>query len=249
MGFVKAFLLLIGLLFFAFIAFLVSVVASVYSPIAPGLKTKLNQILITPFGLFARFIVGIKLEVLNEERLHLHRPMIFFGNHQTGLDLAIIGSVCTDGAVIVGKKEIQKIPIFGWFWKSAGNLLINRANPEEAKAQIAELRQTLIQKNLNLAIFPEGTRSKSGEILPFKKGVFYLAAQTKLPLIPVVCSRLKGKAIWENFELRGGKVIISVLEPIDTKNLQEADLDVFRDQIRVKMIAEYERINALADIE
>jgi 1-acyl-sn-glycerol-3-phosphate acyltransferase len=247
MGYLKGFILLIALFFFALIAFLASLIALIYEPISPGLKNRLNSVFLVPFGIFARWLVGVKLVVLNEERLHLHRPMIFFGNHQSGMDLAVIGSVCTDGAVIVGKKEIQNIPLFGWFWKIAGNLLINRSKTAEAKAQIDGIRNTLIAKNLNLAIFPEGTRSKSGEMLPFKKGVFYMAASTGLPLVPVVCSKLKGKAVWENFELSGGHIVISVLEPIYDAKLHSENLDAFREEVRGKMVAEYDRINALAE--
>ena len=244
---IKALLLLFGLLFFGFIAFLACVFAKLTGPLFPNLPSKLNLIFIKPFGAWTRRVVGIKQIILNEDRLHLHRPMIFFGNHQSALDLAIIGSVCTEGAVVIGKKEIKNIPLFGWYWKAAGNLLLDRGNPTTARAQMEAIRNELISKRLNLAVFPEGTRSKSGEILPFKRGVFHMAASTRLPMVPVVCSRMKGKAIWENFELKGGHVIISVLEPIDTTNLDMNDLSKVSDEMRNKIIVEYDRINLLAE--
>ena len=133
MGYVKGILLGIALFFFGLIAFLISLIVMLTGPLTAGLRPYLNLIFLLPFGWFARTLVGVKLTVLNRERLYLHRPMIFFGNHQSGLDLAVIGVTCTTGTVIVGKKEIQNIPLFGWYWKTAGNLLINRSKPAEAK--------------------------------------------------------------------------------------------------------------------
>jgi 1-acyl-sn-glycerol-3-phosphate acyltransferase len=246
MGFLKAVLLALGLVFFGFFGFLVGLVLLLLSPIIPGARYWANSFFLKPFGFFARTLVGIRLEVLNPERIHSARPAIFIGNHQSGLDLAIIGSTCPARSVIVGKKEIKSIPVFGWFFWIAGNLLIDRADKANAKGQIEKVRQELGKNQLNLAIFPEGTRSKTGEILPFKRGAFYLAASTGYPIIPVVCSNLKGKAIWERFELSGGKVVISVMPPIETQGIPFSELMQFSEQVRGAMIQEYDRVTVLA---
>jgi lysophosphatidate acyltransferase len=100
---------------------------------------------------------------------------------------------------------------------------------------------------LNLAIFPEGTRSKTGEMLPFKKGAFYMAVATGCPVIPVVCSNLQGKGIWETFQLKGGNVVVSVLPPLETAHLNLSDLGGFTEQVRTLMLQEYARVTQLAD--
>jgi 1-acyl-sn-glycerol-3-phosphate acyltransferase len=158
--------------------------------------------------------------------------------------------------VIVAKKSIQYIPLFGWFFKIAGNLLIDRSKTSDAKRMMNEVEQKLIRDDLNLTVFPEGTRNRSvpdaktgviADLLPFKKGAFFLAANLGLPIIPVVCSSLRGKAIWENFELAGGTVVISVLEPVETKGLSSEQIDQLRESIWKQMATEFLRINALAD--
>ncbi len=247
MGFLKAALLALGLLCFGFIGFVGALLALMLSPLFPGLRFYSNSFFLEPFGWFARRVVGVKLTILNRERIHESRPAIFIGNHQSGLDLAVIGQCCPVRSVIVGKKELKAIPVFGWFFWIAGNLLIDRSNKSSAKAQIEKVRQKLSERNLNLAIFPEGTRSKTGEILPFKRGAFYLAVSTGYPIIPVVCSNLQGKGIWERFQLKGGNVVLSVLPPIETKGLNLSDLSVFSDQVRGKMVEEYARVSALAE--
>jgi len=243
----KGVVLAIGLVTFGCVGFLLSVGALVLSPLFPSLRFYSNSFFLEPFGAFARTLVGIKLTVLNRERIYAARPAIFIGNHQSGMDLAVIGECCPSRSVIVGKRELLFIPVFGWFFWIAGNVLIDRANKTSAKAGIDRVRMKLAQRNLNLAIFPEGTRSKTGEILPFKRGAFYLAASTGYPIIPVVCSNLKGKGIWEQFQLNGGNVVVSVMPPIETQNLNLSDLAGFSERVRQSMIEEYARVCALAD--
>ena len=242
MGFLKALILFLGLLGIGFYAMIVALFR--YG------DPKLNQIFTKPFGKFAQAIVGIKLQILNEDRLQLARPAVVIGNHQTGLDLGLISWACPEGSVIVAKKQIKSIPIFGWFFGAAGNLYIDRSKPIEAKRQMTEMIETLKKKNLNLAIFPEGTRNRGAPgMLPFKKGAFHLAVNTGFPLIPVVCSSLKGKAIWEDFELSGGKVLISVLEPMQTAHLKPNEVFEFQSKVHALMLAEFHRLNAIIEAE
>ena len=247
MSLIKALALLIGLSWFGLIGFLFSVFALGLSFIFPELRYRSNEVFLVPFSHFARWVTGVKLTFLNRERAYSARPAILIGNHQSGLDLAFISQACPSRAVIVGKREITRIPIFGWFFAAAGNLLINRADKSGAKAQIDGVRNQLKKHSLNLAIFPEGTRSRSGEILPFKRGAFYLAVSTGYPVIPVVCSNLKGKAIWETADLRGGNVVISVLPAIETQDLNLSDLAEFSERVRRTMVEEYARVTELAN--
>jgi lysophosphatidate acyltransferase len=241
MGYVKAILLFAALLFFGFCSMILAFFR--------WGDTRLNKTFLQPFAKVAWKIVGIQYEILHHERTEAARPAILVGNHQSALDLAVMGAVCPDRTVIVGKKEIQYIPIFGWFFKGAGNLLIDRSKTKDAKAQMDQIRLTMKEKNLSMAIFPEGTRNRhsAGDdgILPFKKGAFYLAVSTGYPIIPVVASSLKGIGVWENFDLAGGKIIVSILEPIETKNVQASEMEAFKEHVRSLMIQEYKRINAL----
>ena len=214
-------------------------------------NTRLNRVFFKLFGFAARNIVGIKQVVLHEERLYAERPTVIIGNHQTALDLAVIGSLCPTRSVVVAKKEIQYIPLFGWFFRAAGNILIDRSKSDDAKKLINRVTTTLRQQNLNLVVFPEGTRNRHREqdelMLPFKKGAFFLAVNTKLPLVPVVCSTMRGKAVWENFDLAGGILVISVLEPMETKDLAPNQVDAFRNRVRTLMMDELKRLNSLAE--
>ena len=233
-------------MFFGLIAFVLAVLALLVSPIFPNLRYYSNQFFIIPFSRFTRFLLGIKLIILNIERADRHRPVVWIGNHQSALDFALISQGCRGRLVILAKREIKKIPIFGWFFAIAGNVLIDRKNPRAAKAHIDEGRERLRKNNLGLAVFPEGTRSRTSEFLPFKKGAFHVAVSMGFPIVPIVCSSLQGKAIWETTSLGGGHVIVSVLEPIDTKDITLDQVDTFCEQVRNLMLVEYNRINELA---
>jgi 1-acyl-sn-glycerol-3-phosphate acyltransferase len=246
MGSIKALILVLSMLGFGCFAFVCSIPALILSPVFPELRFKLNPLFVKPFSVFARWLVGIKMVILHPERGDSHRPSVMIGNHQSGLDFALISQACPSGYVIVAKKELRNIPIFGWFFWIAGNLLIDRSDKTGAKAAIEQVRERLRKHDLNLAIFPEGTRSKTGEMLPFKKGAFHVAASAGFPLVPVVCSRLSGKAVWETRDLRGGNIVISILEPIETRHLKPQDLPAFMDEVRTRMIREFERVNLLA---
>ena len=103
-----------------------------------------------------------------------------------------------------------------------------------------------MKKNLAASNFPEGTRNKiSNEILlPFKKGAFHIAFSKGIPIVPVVCSSLKGIAVWERFELSGGKVIVKVLDPIETKDIPKNEINAFIERVRNLMQMELNQLNA-----
>lgn len=241
----KALGLVVLLAFFGGIAFLIALPA-----ILTGQRWKfLNQTFLLPFGVCARALVGIRLECWNEENGYRHRPAVCIANHQSGFDLALLGTYCPPATVIVGKKEIASIPFFGWFFRAAGNLMIDRSNPVAAKHALKAMAEEVRAQNLDVAIFPEGTRNTGKQVglLPFKKGSFYLARELKAPIVPYVCSNLRGKGIWESFELQGGKVIISVLEPIPTDDWNDHNMDQKIAEIREKMAREFERISLAAE--
>jgi lysophosphatidate acyltransferase len=248
MGYVKAVLLFFALVGTGFVFAMVS--------IFQWGNATLNRRFMRSFSFWVKKIVGLKFQIENEDRLYLHRPAILTSNHQTGLDLGIIGTLAPPNSVIVAKRELLYIPFFGWMFLAAGNILINRSRSREAKEAITSVIDRLKNKNLNLIIFPEGTRNKGAEdeLLPFKKGMFHLSVQSGFPIIPVVCSSLKRVAIWENYELQGGTVYMSVLMPIfprpipagsptEVRSAENAEVSRLTAEVRALMQAELIRLN------
>ena len=106
-------------------------------------------------------------------------------NHESALDIVLGVAAIPFNIVFLAKKELFRVPIFGWAMNSAGMIKIDRQNPEIARKSVSEAVETLIQSSFSTLIYPEGTRSNGEELLPFKKGGFILAIRTQLPVVPI----------------------------------------------------------------
>jgi lysophosphatidate acyltransferase len=125
-------------------------------------------------------------------------------------------------------------------------LFIDRANSRDSRERVNQLAEVIVKRNLDVSIFPEGTRNKKadGKLLPFKKGAFHIAFAKGLPIIPVVCSNLGGIAVWETFDLAGGDVWVKVLDPIETKDIPQKEINLFMENVRNLMQKELDVLNA-----
>ncbi len=167
---------------------------------------------------------GIRLRVIGAENARAPRPAVFLFNHQSQFDVIILPKVLEGGVTGIGKKELTKNPIFGPLMRFVGVTFIDRANTTQAKAALAPVVQTL-RGGLSIAVAPEGTRSYTPGIGPFKKGAFHIAIQAGVPVIPVVI-RNAGEINWRNSMIaRKGTVDVAILPPIDVSDWNPNDLD------------------------
>ncbi|MEV0075971.1 1-acylglycerol-3-phosphate O-acyltransferase [Nocardia neocaledoniensis] len=168
--------------------------------------------------------IKVRLRVVGAEHARAPRPAVFLFNHQSQFDVIIVPKVL-DGAVTgIGKKELAKHPLFGPLMRFVGVTFIDRANTERAKAALAPVVSTL-RDGLSIAVAPEGTRSYTPGVGPFKKGAFHIAVQAGVPVIPVVI-RNAGEIAWRDSPIaRSGVVDVAVLPPIDVSGWDPADMD------------------------
>lgn len=199
------------------------------------------------YGPVARAIMGIRIHLEGAEHLAI-RPATFVINHQSGLDMATLQAAYPPGAVIIGKKELRRIPVFGLMFEAFGNVLIDRQDRKNAlsglNAAVAEMKK----RNLSSWIFPEGTRNPSGEgLLPFKKGAFYMAIQSGSPVVPIVCSRLERLVNFERRYARAGNMVIRVLPPIESKGLAVNQVERLLEETRGRMLAALAEVSREAE--
>ena len=159
-------------------------------------------------------MMGWRLDVANRDRLDSARPCVFVANHQSFLDVVTFGSIFPKRTVSAGKREIGKIPIFGWFYRLSGNLVIDRSDPRGARGSLEEAARTIGREQLSVWFMPEGHRNRGAELLPFKTGAFRLALAAGVPIVPVVAEPLAVIADTERRLARPGVLRVSVLEPI-----------------------------------
>ncbi len=129
------------------------------------------------------FFSGIDVSIKGTENIP-DPPCIFMCNHQSALDIYSLLACLPLSFRWVAKRQLFNIPFFGWAMKKAGYISLDRENPREALKAI-EKAAAKIREGTNIIVFPEGTRSVDGVLLPFKKGVFSLAIQAGVPVVPV----------------------------------------------------------------
>lgn len=138
-------------------------------------------------GAIARVVLAllrIRIRLRGAEHLVPGQRYIVMGNHVSFMDIFFFAAAYPLAPVAVEKRENFRIPVYGWLVRRWGNIPVNRQDHEEAMKALAEARELLEGSDLSLVIMPEGTRSKSGKMGPFKRGGFHLAVQTGLFIAP-----------------------------------------------------------------
>ncbi len=169
------------------------------------------------------FLAGGRPVFSHRERLERSFPAIYVSNHCSTIDLFASMWVCPVGGCGIAKKEVARVPFFGWLYWLSGHLLIDRSNREAAIAAMDAIAEVVRRNRLGIWIWPEGTRSRTGRLQPFKKGFVHLAVATGLPVVPVVVHG--AHTLWRKEELIfvPGELKIEVLPAIDTSGWRAED--------------------------
>jgi 1-acyl-sn-glycerol-3-phosphate acyltransferase len=200
------------------------------------------------FGrVFCRGVVRMMrwdIAVENREQLEECRPCVIVANHQSLLDVVTFGSVFPRRTVSAGKREIGRIPVFGWFYRLSGNLIIDRGHARNAFQALEEAARTMREEKISVWFMPEGHRNTGRELLPFKTGAFRLAIAAGVPVLPVVAAPLEAVADMRRALARPGRLPIRVLEPMPTTGLSARDLPDLVASVRAKMQETLEALRA-----
>ena len=191
-----------------------------------------------PWGKGILKVCGLKVKVKGVENIDPAKPHIYMTNHQSILDIfALLASIPVDFKFIV-KQELMRIPILGFNMRRAGYIGIERDDPRKAVTSMKAAAER-ISKGASVLIFPEGTRSIDGKLLPFKKGGFNLALKSQCDIIPVTISNswlLAPKGSWRikkgEFHLHFGKPI--PVKAYTKRNIAEL-MDCVREAMSVQM--------------
>jgi 1-acyl-sn-glycerol-3-phosphate acyltransferase len=191
-----------------------------------------------PFALFGARnwlrLSGMRVRVSGLERLDPRQAYVFIANHRSYLDTATLFHYTGRRIGVVAKKELLKVPILGYGMSYVNILAIDRSNRERALETMRAATDRL-RRGISFGVFAEGTRARPGQLLPFKKGAFYMALEAGVPVVPVAFKNtdvLMGKGTGM---ARPGTIEMVVLPPIETVGLS-TDEDV-------RMLAD--RTNAL----
>ena len=155
-----------------------------------------------------RVTCGLRFNILAGAEHLEGRPVVLVGNHQTALDVLMLGTVFPRHCSVTAKTSLRHAPFLGWFMALSGTVFIDRGNRQSAVKAFAGAAAEMRDQRQSVFIFPEGTRSGTQRpmMLPFKKGAFHLAIQAKVPIVPVITAVYSGVLCPKQMRFRRGVI-------------------------------------------
>jgi 1-acyl-sn-glycerol-3-phosphate acyltransferase len=193
----------------------------------------------TRLGAMGVRLAGVKIVVRGVENLEPGQNYIFLSNHVSNLDPPLLIPVIPGRCSVLVKKELFRIPILGTGMKLAELVPVDRSN-REAAIESVNAAIKVLQHGLHMVIYPEGTRSADGRLLPFKKGPFHLAIDSGVPVVPVTLLGTFESWPKTRFALRPGTATVVFHPPIDPRSYpdRESLMEAVRDSIASSLPAE-----------
>lgn len=176
-------------------------------------------------------VAGVKLNVIGEENLWSHRPAVFLFNHQSQLDMLLLGALLRRDFTAVAKKQLEHDPVFAPIGYLADVAYVDRSNSAAAREALQPVVEAL-KEGRSIAIAPEGTRSPTPRLLPFKRGAFHMAMQAGVPVVPIVMRNAGDIMRPHSLVISNGTVDVAVLKPISSKNWTPANVGRQADKVR-----------------
>ncbi len=165
---------------------------------------------------------GTRLVVKNRDRLGNERGQILVSNHQSWFDIFALGTALREKFSFVGKKELSRIPVVGAAWEKVGNIAIDRSD-QQAAIDSLKRADELMREGRTIIMFPEGTRSPTGEMGRFKKGAFVMAIKSQVPVVPVAIVGTRGIMEKGSWKMSPGTATVVVGHPIETEGFTLKD--------------------------
>ena len=193
------------------------------------------------WGPILLLLVGGKLIVKGKENITPNKTYIYAANHMSNFDIPILFTITSVSLHFIAKKELKKIPLFGWCIAAMGMIFVDRKNKMKALESMKAAGE-LIKSGKNVIAFPEGKRSRSGKIEKFRKGAFVIANGSQIDIIPIA---IKGSEILHKpggFKFRPGKVYINIGEPIKASSFADKEADAFANHTKEIVEKLYEEI-------
>jgi 1-acyl-sn-glycerol-3-phosphate acyltransferase len=181
-------------------------------------------------------IAGAELRVEGAPGAVSDRPAIYVMNHQSTLDIPAAFAVLPVDLRFIAKHTLRKVPFLGWYMSWTGMVFVDRSNSTQAVGSLSAAAER-VRGGISLLAYPEGTRSRSGDILPFKKGPFVLALQAGAPIVPIAIAGSREVMPAHLRPFRPGVVRMSIGAPLPTAGLSMEERDELVQRAREAVVA------------
>ncbi|HEU4342618.1 MAG TPA: lysophospholipid acyltransferase family protein [Candidatus Binatia bacterium] len=175
---------------------------------------------------------GVALKVEGLSRLDPNRQYVFIVNHASNIDIPVlVQSLSAYQLRWLAKKELLRVPFFGWAMWAAKHITVDRGDHLTALNSLQRAKES-IRAGISIVVFPEGTRSSGAMLLPFKKGGFLLAVQAATPIVPVTINgsgTLLPAGAWR---LRRGTIEVVIGDPVTVEGYRPGNLRALSESVR-----------------
>ncbi len=181
------------------------------------------------------WVGGGQVEVEGQENVVTSRPTVYVSNHQSTLDIPVLFMAIDTNLRFIAKTQLKWVPFVGWYMQFAKHIFVDRADSKQAISSLDEAARR-IQQGISIIVFPEGTRSEDGRILPFKKGPFALALKAGCAVCPVTIEgscKVMPKNSWA---IKPGPVKVKIGKPIDASQFGATDREGLMRAVRDAII-------------
>ncbi len=179
-------------------------------------------------------VSGIRVTIDGLDHLITDRPVIYMVNHQSNFDIPVLLGRLPVQFRWLAKAELFRIPILGRGMRSSGYISIDRSNRKSAMRSLTQAAET-IRSGTSVLVFPEGTRSRDGNLLPFKKGGFVLTVDAGVPVIPMTICGTWSIMPKDRLMIRPRPVNLAILPPVDTSAFSRKTKDDLMETIYRQM--------------
>ncbi len=183
------------------------------------------------------FVAGIRVTVTGKEYLDPSGRYIVIANHSSHLDIPILMALFPVTLHFMAKKELFRIPFFGWGIRAMGHIAVDRSNPRNARKAISKAVEQMRTHNISVVLFPEGTRTTTGRIGEFKQASLALAVEAGMPVLPVLLSGSYDALPKKTWAVKPARVRIQIAQPIPGDAVAKTDRKQLAQNVRAILLS------------